>query len=228
MRSSSIVLLSGGLDSLAAFHWALAESDLMLALTFDYGQRAVEREIEAASLLCKKHDIQHRVIELPWYKVMKNSALLDSTLPLPEIDKSQLDNSKITDKSAKAVWVPNRNGVMINVAAALAEAMVANWIVVGFNKEEGRTFPDNSPDYLSAATQALHYSTNASVVVKAPMATKTKKQIVEWGIKHNVDFSLLWSCYRGGDSMCKTCESCLRAIRAFEEAGETDWLKRLF
>lgn len=221
MRSSSIVLLSGGLDSLAAFCWAKRESDLMLGLTFDYGQRSAGPEIETASNICKKYDVAHRVIELPWFGMLKSSSLLDATLPLPEIKAEDLDDLEKTLKSAKLVWVPNRNGVLINIAAAVAEVMVANWVVVGFNREEGRTFPDNSEDYLEAVCAALQYSTNKSVVVKAPMGAKTKKEIVEWCVHHDVDLSTLWSCYRGGDKMCGVCESCLRLKRALKEGGAT-------
>lgn len=219
MRSSSIVLLSGGLDSTAAFYWALQESDLMLGLTFDYGQRAREAEIKAARKICKKNDIQHRVIELPWFSAFKVSALLDPTLPIPEIKKGNLDSLAHARKSAQAVWVPNRNGVFINVAAALAEAMVANWLVVGFNREEGRTFPDNSQEYLDSANEALKYSTQGNVRLCAPMQSKNKKQIVEWCLKNKVDLSDTWSCYQDGDKMCGRCESCLRSLRAYEEAG---------
>lgn len=228
MRSSSIVLLSGGLDSLAAFHWAKEESDLMLGLTFDYGQRAAKREIESAAAICRHYDVKHRVIEVPWYRDLNASALLDSHQALPELSKNDLDDAVATAKSAKAVWVPNRNGVFINIAAALAESMVANWVVVGFNKEEGKTFPDNSEEFLKGANESLKFSTNQAVNLKAPMVSKTKKEIVQWGIKQKIDFSNLWSCYRGGEKMCGTCESCLRCRRALEEGGGGKWMKKLF
>lgn len=228
MRASSIVLLSGGLDSLASLYWSIKESDVMVALTFDYGQRAGNQEIQSASKLCKSLDIKHKIIELPWFKALKNSALLDSQAVIPEINPKDLDNMKVTLETAKAVWVPNRNGVMINVGAAIAEAMVANWVVVGFNKEEGKTFPDNSEDYLKALNKSFVYSTKGLVSVKAPMVDKNKKEIVEWCVEHDVDFTHLWSCYRGGDKMCGVCESCRRCQRALEVGGASTWIKKLF
>lgn len=228
MRSSSIVLLSGGLDSLASLHWAHRISDVMLCLTFDYGQRSASKEIEAAKSICRHYDVKHKVAELPWFSAMNPSPLLDSSLPLPKIEMSDLDDEFITKKTANAVWIPNRNGVFLNVAASIAESMLANWIVAGFNKEEAQTFPDNSQEFVETANAFFNFSTNGKIKLQAPMASKTKKEIVFWASSSGVDFSPLWSCYRGDDKMCGTCESCIRCKRAFEEAGAHQWVEKLF
>ncbi|MBI4412192.1 MAG: 7-cyano-7-deazaguanine synthase QueC [Deltaproteobacteria bacterium] len=228
MRSSSIVLLSGGLDSLASLHWARGESDLVMAVTFNYGQRSAEKEIDSAKKICRHYDVHHQVLDLPWFASMKASALIDTQETLPELRPEDLDKKGVTEKSAKAVWVPNRNGVFINAAASLAENQMVNWIVAGFNKEEARTFPDNSEEFVEAANRFLKFSTNGAVMLKAPMMAKTKKEIVLWALGEKVDFSPLWSCYRGGEKMCGVCESCARCRRALKQAGAADWLERLF
>lgn len=227
-RSSSIVLLSGGLDSFMSFHWAHEESDIMLGLTLDYGQRSAAREIASAAAICKKNDIPHRVIELGWYKSLKANPLTDANIPLPELKIKDLNTVSLTEQSAKAVWIPNRNGVFLNVAASLAEDSLANWIIVGFNKEEAQTFPDNSEAFIKASDQFFKFSTSTKVQVKAPMASLTKKEIVQWGLKRDLDFSMIWSCYKGDEKMCGACESCLRLKRGLNEGGGESWLARLF
>lgn len=228
MRSSSIVLLSGGLDSLAAFHWARSNTDLIFGLTLNYGQRAAASEIGAASRICRHYDVKHVVIDLPWYSTLKSSALVDPALPIPEVSIHDLDNLSVTRQTAQAVWVPNRNGVFINVAASLAENWLANCIVAGFNSEEAQTFPDNSAGFVEAANRFLHFSTNGKVSLHAPMATRTKKDIVRWALENGVDLTPLWSCYRKGEKMCGVCESCARCRRALADAGATRWLEQLF
>lgn len=227
MRASTIVLLSAGLDSLASFYWALQETDVMLALTLDYGQKAAARELELSKAVCERHDVAHKVIELSWYRQF-SSALIQKQSVIPDLDMGQLDELKMTQKSAQAVWVPNRNGVMIALASAFAESMLASSVVVGFNAEEGVTFPDNSPDFVKASNKALEYSTKGAVRVVAPMIDKNKTQIVEWCLKNNVDLSNLWSCYRGDDRMCGQCESCQRCKRALQDGGASTWKDRLF
>lgn len=200
----------------------------MLGLTFDYGQRAAPREIQAARSICEKYDVKHQVIELPWYALVNPNPLLDRSLPLPELRMDELDDESVTQQSAKAVWIPNRNGVFLNVAATLAESLLANWIIVGFNAEEAETFPDNSLEFVEAANAFFKFSTNGKVSLVSPMGTKTKKEIVSWCVENGADLSLLWSCYRGDDKMCGVCESCLRLKRALAQAEAHDWAGKLF
>lgn len=228
MRSSSIILLSGGLDSLASFHWACQLSDVMLGITFDYGQKPAKKEIESSAKICRHYDVKHLVLSLDWFGEMKGSALIDNHISLPELKTDDLDNQTVTQKSANTVWVPNRNGVFINVGASIAESRLANWLVAGFNREEAQTFPDNSEDFVESINESLKYSTREKITLKVPMISKSKKGIVEWCIEKGVDFSNLWSCYSDGDKMCGECESCLRCRRAFSQAGETEWLEKLF
>lgn len=228
MRSTSVVLLSGGLDSLASFVWAEEESDIVLAITFNYGQRAAAKEIESAQRICNKREMKHLVVDIPWFSSLKSLALLDKNTSLPQITEKDLDDLAVTLPSAKAVWVPNRNGVFLNIGASFAEDLLANWIITGFNKEEGKTFPDNSEAFVEATSKALKYSTDGKVSVKAPMVGKTKKEIVEWMLERDVDLTHLWSCYLGEEKMCGVCESCLRCKRALKEGKASQWLAQLF
>lgn len=228
MRSSSIVLLSGGLDSLAAFCWAHQETDLMFGLTINYGQRAAPCEARSSAVICRHYDVKHVVTELPWYAMLKTSPLVDPASPLPEMAPGDLDNPEVTRHSAQAVWVPNRNGVFVNVAASFAESWLANLVVTGFNCEEAETFPDNSEAFVESANNFFGFSTQGRVRLVSPMSKKTKKEIVLWALENKLDLSPIWSCYRGGDAMCGVCESCLRLRRALKEAGSGKWLKKLF
>lgn len=207
----AVALLSGGLDSTVALT-ALAKYT-SLAITFDYGQRAAKREAEASRKICRKLRIRHRVVRLPWLSQITASALVARSRPLPS---PNLESRTATQASAKAVWVPNRNGAFINVAAAFAEALAADTVVVGFNKEEATTFPDNSVAYMRAATHALRYSTANNVRIESPTATWDKRRIVREGRRLGAPLEYVWPCYEGGTSWCRRCESCKRTLRALE------------
>lgn len=187
---------------------------IALALTFDYGQRAATREVATASALCKRWAIPHQVISLPWLGEVSASALTQHTQPLPHLKTSQLDEIVATTQSAQHVWVPNRNGVFLNAAAAIAEAKGISWLVAGFNREEAVTFPDNGPHYVEATNRALHYSTNNKVALISPTQAMTKTEIVAWGRSNGVPLDTIWPCYEGGEAWCRQCESCLRFLRA--------------
>ena len=149
---AGVVLLSGGLDSTVAAARAVQEGGLDLALTMDYGQIPAESEIDAASGIAGRLGVEHRVVSLPFLGSISGAALHGSR-PLPEPAISELDDHGRSAAAAAAVWVPNRNGLFINVAACFAESLGADRVVVGFNAEEAETFPDNSKDFLHAADQ---------------------------------------------------------------------------
>ena len=214
----AVACLSGGLDSSVALWLARREGwDVCLALTFDYGQRASTREIRQAESLARSLAIPHRVVTLPWLRDFAHGgALLDQRTALPEPGMNQLSDSDFSKASAKAVWVPNRNGVMIEVAAGFAEDAEASAVIVGFNLEEAATFPDNSQAYMEKITEALSFSTSNRVRVISPTAVFSKTEIVAKAKAMNFPFQLLWSCYEAGEKMCGVCESCMRLKRALD------------
>lgn len=214
-----IVLLSGGLDSAVNLAFACRNLEVVLCLTADYGQLAARREIAAAAALSAHYGAAHQVVELSFLRGLGGSALT-GTGELPELAVADLDDPVRGVDSARRVWVPNRNGLLVNVAACFAEALGCNRIVAGFNREEARTFPDNSRQFLEAVNHALAYSTLADIQMVSYTQFLDKAEIVVLGQRLRVPWSLVWSCYRGGDWPCGTCESCARLARAEEKAGE--------
>jgi 7-cyano-7-deazaguanine synthase len=219
---NAVALLSGGLDSSIAVCMAMEEGyTIALAITFDYGQRASRAETRQARRISEHFGYPHKVISLPWFKEFQTGGMLlsaDVTLPHPRL--SELLEKPFTTESAKAVWVPNRNGVFLEIAAAFAEDSGAESIVVGFNKEEAETFPDNSLDYVHALNEAFKYSTACGIKILSPTASMVKPEILSVGIELDFPLNLLWSCYEDGNAMCGKCESCMRLKRALFTCGK--------
>lgn len=211
-----IVLLSGGLDSVANLALAKADGTPVLALTADYGQKAAKQEIFAAKKFSEWAGVPHQVVDLTWLGRLGGSGLTVSAAEIPALSETDLNVSRVTVSTAAAVWVPNRNGVLINVAAAYADRMNVRDVVVGFNREEAETFPDNSEAFMDRATQALELSTRAGVRVVSYTAKLDKTEIVRLLQRRFPHFPVdwIWSCYRGEEKACGTCESCRRLARA--------------
>ncbi len=224
----SIVLLSGGLDSTVCFRKAVDAHEPQLALFFDYGQLAAEREGQAAAALAERLAVPFERLALPWLRERTHSALVDSTQPLPVLTERDLETgSEATSRSARQVWVPNRNAVFIHIAAAYAESLQIGKIIAGFNAEEATTFRDNSMAFVAAINDSLEYSTQIGVQVEAPTGSMTKREILVMGKQINAPLDLIWPCYRGGRKICWACESCLRLKRALEQEGLVDWFRAL-
>lgn len=217
---SSIVLLSGGLDSTVSLAQALREGEVGLCVTLDYGQRAAAREISSSTRIAGYYRLKHRVITLPFLKEITTTALVSLEETVPEPGDSDLDNYQSSLETARKVWVPNRNGIFINIAAGFAESMGCSKVVTGFNAEEAKTFPDNSAEYLRAASHALSFSTMNGVRVLSYTMMLDKVDIVRLGRRLGAPLELVWPCYYGGEELCGRCESCKRYYRALEMAGE--------
>lgn len=225
--SNAIILLSGGLDSVVSLACVLNRYDKILALTFDYGQKAFEKEKNASDDICKFYNIEHKTINIDWLGKISPSSLNAKDM-LPELDISDLDNNDKTKASAKSVWVPNRNGLFVNIAASFAEALTYDEIIIGANSEEARTFKDNSADFIKAVNLSLKNSCNKPVTVSAPLINMSKNEIISEAIKLNIPFRLINSCYSGEKNHCGKCESCIRLKRALKFNNRDDIINEIF
>jgi 7-cyano-7-deazaguanine synthase len=216
----SIVLLSSGLDSTVAFKEAYNRCKEVLCVTFDYGQRAKQKEITFAKKICELFDVGHIIIELPWYASFRGA--LTGGGALPKISEGELDDREITQKTAENVWVPARNVVFLSIGAALAENYRYDLVVTGFDAEEAATFPDNTPEFVERFNEMLKFGTLTHSSIYTPLISMSKEEIVKRGLAIDAPLEWSWSCYEGGESPCGVCESCLRRKRAFELAGAKD------
>ena len=226
----SVAILSGGLDSLVSLALAKKESEVVLALTFDYGQKAASEELKAAAKIASHYLVPHKRVTLDWLKQITKTSLVSTKAEVPSVSEQDLAGRlEITQASAKAVWVPNRNAVFVSIAASFAEALEAELIVAGFNSEEAQTFSDNSLQFVSSCNQLLRLSTLSKPKVVSYVQSFNKSGIVNTGLKLGVPFELIYSCYRGTPNMmCGTCESCSRTKKAFRDTGNYDLIKARF
>lgn len=226
MPKSAVVLLSAGLDSTFNLYKARSDFDVRLALTFNYGQRAAAREVVRAAKLAALVGVPHQVIDVTWFKEFTQTSLVGDAA-VPSGSDVAIDSAERSVETAKAVWVPNRNGIFLNIAAGFAEGLGAAVIIPGFNIEEAATFPDNSTGFLKALDSSLRFSTSSQVRTHCFSTQMNKIQIVAEGAVMGMPFSQLWPCYLNGEEWCGLCESCQRFRRAVDANGMSfDQLKK--
>lgn len=221
----AIVLLSGGLDSSTALYVAKKEGfDELYALTFEYGQKH-DREIRSASAIAKAVGVkEHKIVRL-MLNAWKGSSLTD---PDVVIQDGNADRTDIPD-----TYVPARNMVFLSVAASYADALDITDIFIGVSEMDYSGYVDCREEFIRSMEQTINLGTvlgaekKQKITIHAPFLRMTKADEVKLGTELGVDFSLTWSCYRGGEKPCGTCDSCLLRARAFEEAGIVDPLVKL-
>lgn len=213
----AISVFSGGLDCTVATCVFNEDYDIH-AITFNYGQKAFEQEVKASKNICEKMGWSHEVIDLPWLAEISNSSL-NTSEDIPEVSADDLDDFEKSSESASNVWVPARNTVFTSIALSYAESMGAEIIIVGWNNEEGATFPDNSKEFLEEFNELVSVGSPENIKIEAPCIDLNKEELVELGVKVGAPMKLSYSCYNGEDEPCGVCESCMRRNMAFKKVG---------
>lgn len=225
-KNKAIILLSGGLDS--AVSLASEKENIGLALFFNYGQKSFEQEKIAVENLSEYYNIKYEIIDLPWLKNITQTSLVNQNNDIPIINEENLDNKNVALQTMKQVWVPNRNALFLNIAACYADSFGYKKIIIGANKEEARTFSDNSRDFIDTINQCLKFSTQVHPEIVAPLINFDKKSIIEYAVKLNLPFEFIRSCYSDSKKHCGKCESCKRLKKGLESQGLFDIVNLLF
>lgn len=208
----TLLVLSGGLDSTTLLY-DYADS-IALAVTFQYGSNHNKREAAFAKYHCDKLGIEHIEIDLAFMGKYFKSSLLDGADAIPEGNYDE-DNMKST-------VVPFRNGIMLSVAAGLAESRGLKNVMMANHSGDHAIYPDCRPEFVKAMTVAIEAGTYEGVKLVAPYTDITKADIVSRGAKLGIDYSKTYSCYKGGEHHCGVCGTCRERKEAFTLAGVKD------
>jgi 7-cyano-7-deazaguanine synthase len=212
-KPRSIALVSGGLDSVVSLARAVKERRVESVMFFDYGQRARESERVSSMSAANFYGLPFEDVDIRWLETLAPQGMQIGAV-------RSLDTDALT--SLEEVWIPNRNGVFLNVAAAYAERYRCDTIVTGFNREEAEEFPDNSAEYVQRVNRALEMSTRNGVRVESFTIDLDKPAILRLGLELKAPLSIIWSCYRTGEHMCGRCASCVRLRAALASLPASD------
>lgn len=208
----SIIVLSGGMDSVTLMHDY--KERIALAVTFDYGSNHNARETACARRQCEMLGIEHLVIPLEFMSLYFRSSLLSGADDIPE--------GHYEDENMKSTVVPFRNGIMLAVACGLAESRGLQHVMIANHGGDHAIYPDCRPGFVDAMSRAMSEGTYEGVTLLAPYTDMTKADIARRGAELGVDFSITYSCYKGGERHCGRCGTCVERREAFSLAGVPD------
>lgn len=210
----TILILSGGLDSTVLLYKLKAEGRDVKALSINYGQRH-SKELEFAKKTCAKLGVEHQIVDLSSLKpLLGGSSQTDANVVVPD-GHYAAENMKLT-------VVPNRNSIMLNVAAAWAISEKADTIAYGAHAGDHQIYPDCREEFVDALNKTLALADWHVVQIERPFIHISKTDVVKLGSKLNVPFVETWSCYKGGEISCGTCGTCYERRESFIEAGVVD------
>ncbi len=220
MKKKALILFSGGIDSTTVLYWAKKEFDEIFPVIINYSQKH-NIEVGNAEKIVVKNNLDYLSVNFP-LKDLLGSALLDPDWDIPGSLSTAKDKRGIPE-----TYVPFRNGIFLSLAAGIAETRDISNILTGFNLIDTPDYPDTTKRFTEKMEAAINEGTTASITGKkfriiAPLADKSKKEIIEMGFRLGADYSMSISCYRGEEMPCLKCPSCDIRAKAFSEIGIED------
>ena len=211
----TIVICSGGLDSVSLAHMVAANRKLTGLVSFDYGQRH-RKELDYAALCAKRLDVPHDIIDMRGIGAALTGSALTDDVDVPD--------GHYAEETMRVTVVPNRNAIMLTVAYGIAAARGDQAVATAVHGGDHFIYPDCRPDFTQAFEfmQYMALDGYADVSLYTPFVHRSKADIVTEGQRHNTPFAETWSCYKGGVHHCGRCGTCVERREAFDLAGVAD------
>ena len=207
-----LIVLSGGLDSTTMLYEY--RERIALAISFHYGSNHNDRELSFAKMHCERLGIPHLIIPLNFIKDYFHSSLLEGAEAVPE--------GNYDDDNMRSTIVPFRNGIMLSVAAGMAENNGLQYVMLANHSGDHTIYPDCRPAFVDAMDRAIQNGTWNGVRLLTPYTMLTKAEIAMRGKELGIDYAETWSCYKGGEHHCGVCGTCRERKEALQLAGIED------
>jgi 7-cyano-7-deazaguanine synthase len=219
----AVILLSGGMDSATTAAVARQQGFALYALSFRYGQRHAAELNAAERVAASLGVIRHAIVDIDLRSF--GGSALTADIPVPK--DRDLD---AIGEGIPVTYVPARNTIFLSFALAWAEVLGAADIFIGVNALDYSGYPDCRPEFIAAFQRLASLATRAGTqerrpfTIHTPLIQLSKREIIELGRAHGVDYELTLSCYDptlAGEA-CGRCDACQLRLKGFREAGLSD------
>lgn len=180
-----VLLLSGGVDSIALAAWRRPK----LCLTIDYGQKAAAAEIQASTQVCEALKLDHLVV----------------AAAIPHLGSGRMAGGESSAHSPHSEFWPFRNQYLVTLAAMVAIKQGLEKVLIGTVSTDKR-HRDGSPEFLHSMSALLSFQ-EGGIDLVAPGRDLTSEELVrESGVSEAV---IAWahSCHSGAFA-CGDCPGC--------------------
>ena len=211
----TLVVCSGGLDSVTLAYKVAAEHELTRILTFDYGQRH-KQEIGYAALCAKNLNVPHLVVDIAGVGEMLTGSALTDEIDVPD--------GHYAEESMRVTVVPNRNAIMLAVSFGVASSNEDRAVATAVHGGDHFIYPDCRPGFIKSFQSMQNHALEgiSEIQLLAPFVHRSKADIAAEGGRLGVPFEHTWSCYKGGEVHCGRCGTCVERREAFHIADEKD------
>ena len=213
MLGNGLIICSGGMDSVTLLHeYKDRISDV---LYIDYGSKHAHKEKPFAKYHAAELNKTFRSCEIDFARMGITSNLL--------MEGGEIPNGHYEDAVMKKTVVPFRNGIMLSIAASIAESIGCKELFIANHSGDHAVYPDCREAFIAPMQVAIFQGTYAGIELYSPYLGITKRNIAERGKELGIDYSTTWSCYKGGDVHCGKCGTCVERKMALEGFDPTEY-----
>jgi len=208
-KEKAIVVFSGGQDSTTCLFWAVKNFEEVIAVSFDYNQRHI-LELECAKDICKKHNIEHHIMDLSLLNQLAPNSLTRADI---EVDK---DAPK---EGTPNSFVDGRNLLFLSFVAVFSKQKGIKHIITGVSQSDFSGYPDCRDTFIKSLNVTLNLSMDYEFVIHTPIMwidkEETWKLAYDLGVLDIIKNETL-TCYNGiignGCGDCPACKLSLKRI----------------
>ncbi|TBO29292.1 7-cyano-7-deazaguanine synthase QueC [Aquabacterium lacunae] len=227
MNKKALVLFSGGQDSTTCLAWALDRYEHVETIGFNYGQRHVV-ELECRGLILDRF----RSDFPDWGGRLGQDHMLDLSV-LGAISDTALTSERaiaFNQNGLPNTFVPGRNLLFFNFAAAVAYRRGLEVLVGGMCETDYSGYPDCRDNTLKALQVSMSLGMDSPMVVETPLMWLDKR--ATWSLAETLGGSELvelirldtHTCYQGNHTTqhswgygCGTCPACELRAKGYEQ-----------
>lgn len=211
----TVVICSGGMDSVTLAYKVAKEHELLALISFDYGQRH-KKELGFAQKCAGALGVPHKIIDISHIGAMLTGSSLTDNVAVPDGHYAQ--------ETMRITVVPNRNAIMLTIAYGVAASMKADAVGAAVHSGDHFIYPDCRPEFVKNfdAMQKCALEGVQDISLYTPFLGMDKGGIAAEGARLGVPYADTWSCYKGEEIHCGRCGTCVERREAFHLSGVAD------
>ncbi len=211
----TLVVCSGGLDSVTLAYQVAKERTLTRLLSFDYGQRH-RKELDYAAAAAADLGVPHDIVDISGMARFLTGSALTGDVDVPD--------GHYSEETMRVTVVPNRNAIMLTIAFGVAAGERAEAVGAAMHAGDHFIYPDCRPQFTDAfqAMQNTALEGMWEADLYTPFIERSKSDIARLAGELGVPIAKTWSCYKGGERHCGRCGTCVERLEALHLAGVDD------
>lgn len=211
----TLVVCSGGLDSVTLAYKVAREHTLAGLVSFNYGQRH-KKELTFAKQIAEELNVPHSIIDITNIGAQLTGSALTDNVDVPD--------GHYAEETMRATVVPNRNAIMLTIAYGMASAQNLDAVATAVHGGDHFIYPDCRPDFIKSFESMQNHALEGFSEIKlyTPFLNADKTEIARQAEQYGVPIEKTWSCYKGGDIHCGRCGTCVERLEALYLAGVED------